>query len=154
MPTKKPPAYTPSKLVTRPQTVVMGGLALSVVLHAGVGAWAWDKAITERSATVEQPQPVRVKRAAEDYLALELADESYADSSAAEGPTAQEMSQMLLDAPPPALGGAATEKVLGWSQGAASPFFAAWAARSASVKVTWMVIGTATTSQHFSNCFW
>lgn len=103
MPAKKPAQYEPTKLVTSPRLVLIAGLAASVVLHAGVGAWAWDKTLTDRVAVAEQREPARIKRATEDYLGVSLSESGYDEPIA--GPTAQEMSRMLLDAPPPALGG-------------------------------------------------
>lgn len=103
MPAKKPAQYEPTKLVTSPRLVLIAGLAASVVLHAGVGAWAWDKALTDRVAVAEPREPARIKRATEDYLGVSLSESGYDEPIA--GPTAQEMSRMLLDAPPPALGG-------------------------------------------------
>jgi Mg-chelatase subunit ChlD len=103
MPEKKPAQYEPSKLVTAPGRVLIAGLALSVVLHAGVGAWAWDKALTDRVAFDEPHEPARIKRATQDYLGVSLTEQGLDEPVA--GPTAQEMSRRLLDAPPPALGG-------------------------------------------------
>ncbi|MEM9416258.1 MAG: VWA domain-containing protein [Planctomycetota bacterium] len=103
MPLTEPQSFTPSKLVTAPGTVLLVGLAVSLVLHAGLGVWAWNQPFGTMPEVTEQLDAARVRRAASDYVAVSLAEPGAGE--VADAPSAQELSERLLDMRAPALGG-------------------------------------------------
>ena len=99
MPKREKP-YNPSMLVTNPRGVLIFAVVVSVLLHGALGVWAWDKPIvTGPLAGGEPTPPMNVKRAAEDYYTLSTDGARALEMD--QGPTAAELSQRLLDEPPP-----------------------------------------------------
>ncbi|MFI4859719.1 MAG: VWA domain-containing protein [Phycisphaerales bacterium JB063] len=103
MPLTEPDHFTPSRVVTAPGKVLLVGLGLSLVLHAGLGVWAWNKPFGTMPEVSEATDAVRVRRAASDYVAVSLEGPSMTE--AAQAPSAQELSERLLDMRAPELGG-------------------------------------------------
>lgn len=104
------PHYSPSKLVKAPLQVLLVGLAASVLLHAAVVFVLWDRPFGSMPVVTEDNRPVQVRRASQDYLALSL--EGPTASPVEAGPSAQELSERLLEARAPALGGDPMEVAL------------------------------------------
>ena len=93
---REPKPYRAGVLVTQKKLVLVIVAMLSVVGHAALGYWAWDKPVmTVRGLGEAQARPIRVKRAVEDDYAF--APDVIAD----DGPSAQELTKQLLESEPP-----------------------------------------------------
>lgn len=96
---RDPKPYNPGLLVKGQGVLLLLAAAVAVGSHAALGVWAWDKPI----ATVSEieptaSRPVRVKRAVDD-------DYTYTPPTPAAdlGPTAEQLTQQLLESEPPSL---------------------------------------------------
>lgn len=99
---KREKHYKPSMLVNNPRGVLIFAAVFSLVLHTALGVWARDQLVVAGPvAQDERPAPLRVKRSAEDYYTVSTYGSGTTDIDP--GPTAAELSQRLLDEPPPPL---------------------------------------------------
>ena len=93
-------SYQPGLLITGQRTILVVAAFVAVAAHGLMGAWAWDKQITDVPELESTPtRPIAIKRAPlDDYIITPPAFDA-ADL----GPTAAELTKQLLESDPPKL---------------------------------------------------